>query len=277
MSKITVNTRYEDLPKPVVHEAKDLIMDLIGNGLAAITTDPGKKAISLAKDLTGTPESSIIGAGYKVSCNNAAFANGQLFNALDFDTVMPGGYTPLYIVPAQLEIAERVDALGKDLIVATALGLKGDTELFDDTEHGFGKFCGYTSFNPEKILPELGQTWDFIQVNYKKYACCTMLMAPLEVFCNIIHKNNLRPEDIESVHVLTSPTVESLLFTSRELNNISDIQFGMHYVIALAAYGYKTGIEWQDWNTVNDPRITDFSKKSVSRGILSSVLIVSPP
>ncbi len=369
LARFTVNTRYEDLPGPIVHEAKNLIMDSIGNGLAAITTDPGKIAISLAKDLGGPPESSIIGTGYKVSCTNAAFANGQLFNALDFDTVMPGGHTPPYIIPTQLAMAERADASGKDLIVATALGfevaarvaratpsgmffdaenrfqlapregyakanfgsaagagrllklnqkqmidalanaghmsqvltwtrgnyspsrnmmkygvtgwqntgaimavlfakmgLEGDTELLDDAEHGFGEFCGYTSFNPEKILSELGQTWDFIQVNYKKYACCTMLFAPLEVFYDIIHENELRPEDIESVHVLTSPTVESSLFTSRELNNISDIQFGMHYVIALAAYGYKTGIGWQDWDTVNDPKIIDFSKKVTFKG-----------
>jgi 2-methylcitrate dehydratase PrpD len=369
LAKFIVDTKYEDLPVPVVHEVKNLIIDSIGNGLASITTDPGKIIISLAKVLGGPPESSIIGTGDKISCTNAVLANGQLFNAMDFDTVMPGGHAPPYIIPTQLAIAEREGVSGKDLIVATALGfevaakiaratppgmffnaekrfqlapregyakinigaaagagrllklnqkqmidalanaghlsqvltwtrgnyspsrnmmkygvpgwqntgaiiavllaqmgLEGDTELFDDAEHGFGQFCGYTSFSPEKILPGLGQTWDFIKVNYKKYACCTILHAPLEVFYCIIKKNNLRAEDIEAVHVLTNPTVESVLFTSRELNNISDIQFGMHYVFALAVYGYKTGIEWQDWDIVTDPKITEFSKKVSFKG-----------
>jgi 2-methylcitrate dehydratase PrpD len=369
LAKFIVNTRYEDLPRPVVHEAKNLIMDSIGNGLASITTDPGKMAISLARELGGTPESSVIGTGYKVSCTNAAMVNGQLFNALDFDTVMPGGHAPPYVVPTQLAIAERVNASGKEFILATALGfevaariaratpppmsfdaekhfrfapregyarinigaaagasrllnldhkqvkdalanaghlcqvltwtrgnfspsrnmmkygapgwqntgaiiavllarmgLAGDTELFDDAEHGYGEFCGYGSFSPEKILPGLGQTWDFTKVNYKKYACCTILHAPLEVFYNVIRKNNLRAEEIEAVDVLTHPSVESVLFTSRELKNIADVQFGMPYVVALAAYGYKTGIDWQDWGIVTDPQITRFADRVSFKG-----------
>ena len=369
LAKFIVDTKYEDLPEPVVHETKNLIMDSIGNGLASITTDPAKIFISLAKELGGPPESSIIGTALKVSCTNAVLANGQLFNTLDFDTVMPGGHAPPYIIPTQMAISELADATGKDLILACALGfeiaariaratppgmffdagkhfhlgprdgfaktnigaaagvgkllklsqkqmvdalanaghlsqvltwtrgnyslsrnmmkygvpgwqntgaiiavrlaqmgLEGDTELFDDAENGFGEFCGYASFSKEKILPGLGQTWDFIKVNYKKYACCTMLQAPIEIFSTIMQQNKLRVEDIEAVNILANPTVESLLFTSRELKNISDIQFGMHYVIALTAYGYKTGIEWQDWDIVTDPKITEFSKKVSFKG-----------
>jgi 2-methylcitrate dehydratase PrpD len=369
LAKFVVETKYEDLPAPVVKEAKNLLMDAIGDGLAAITTDPGKMAISLAKALGGPPESSIIGTGDKVSCTNAVLANGQLINTLDFDTVMPGGHAPGYIVPPALAMAERAGASGRELILAAALGFEvaarmaratppgmffnsekqfqlapregyaktnigaaavaarllnlnhnqmmnalasaghmsqvltwtrgnycpsrdmlkygvpgwqntgavmaallaqmgfmGDVELFDDVEHGFGEVCGYSSWSPEKILPGLGQTWDFTKVPYKKYACCTMLHAPLEVFYSIINKNNLKPDDIDSVDVLTNPTVEGKLFTSRELRNIVDIQFAIHYVLALAAYGYKTGIEWQDWDIVTEPKITEFANKVSFKG-----------
>jgi 2-methylcitrate dehydratase PrpD len=364
LARFTVETKYEDLPESVVHEAKNLLMDSVGDGLAGITTDPGKMAISLARSLGGPPESSIFGTGYKVSCTNAVLANGQLINSLDFDTVMPGGHAPAYVVPPALAMAERTGASGKDLVTAVALGFEvaarvaratppgmyfdaekhfhfapregyattnigaaagaarllqlntsqmknalasaahmsqvltwtrgnycptrdmlkygmpgwqdtgavmagllaqmgfiGDAEILDDAEHGFGEVCGYSGWNPEKILPEIGVTWDFLKVPYKKYACCTMLHAPLEVFYGIIQKNNLRPEEIEAVQVLTNPTVESKLFTSRELKSIVDVQFGMHYVLALAAYGYKTGIEWQDWDIVTEPKITEFAKK----------------
>jgi 2-methylcitrate dehydratase PrpD len=369
LAKFAVETKYEDLPGPVVHEAKNLLLDSVGDGLAGITTDPGKMAISLAKTLGGPPESSIIGTGGKVSCTNAALANGQLINSLDFDTVMPGGHAPGYIIPPALAMAERMGSSGKDLIVATALGFEvaariaratppgmffdaeghfrlapregyaktnigaaaaaarllqlngkqminaltsaghmsqvltwtrenycpsrnmlkygvpgwqntgaimaallaqmgfmGDNELFDDVEHGFGEICGYASWDPKKILPGIGETWDFISVPYKKYACCTMLHVPLEVFYRIMRENNLRVEDIEAVNILANPTLDFELFTSRELNNIVDVQFGMHYVIALAAYGYKTGIEWQDWDIVTDTRLTEFSKKVSFKG-----------
>lgn len=364
LARFTVETKYEDLPERVVHEAKKLLMDSVGDGLAGITTDPAKMAISLAKSMGGPPECSIIGTGHKVACTNAVLANGQLINSLDFDTVMAGGHAPAYIVPTVLAMAERGGASGKDLIMAAALGFEvaarieratppgmffnadkhfqfqpregyaktnigaaagaarllnlnqqqmihalassahmsqvltwsrgnfspsrdmlkygvpgwqntgaviaalwaqmgfiGDVEIFDDAEHGFGEVCGYSSWNPEKILPGLGETWDFLRVPYKKYACCTMLHVPLEVFYGIMKKYNLRPEDIESINILTSPTVESSLFTSRELNHPADVQFGMPYVMALAAYGYKTGIEWQDWDIVTEPKIIEFASK----------------
>jgi 2-methylcitrate dehydratase PrpD len=41
---------------------------------------------------------------------------------------------------------------------------------------------------------------------------------------------------------------------------------GMPYVIALAAYGYKTGIEWQDWEIVTDPQITRFANRVSFKG-----------
>jgi 2-methylcitrate dehydratase PrpD len=369
LAKFTLDTRFENLPAAVVHETKNLLMDSIGDGLAGITTDPGKMAISLAKSLGGPAESSIIGTGHKVSCTNAVLANGQLINSLDFDTVMPGGHAPGYIVPPALAMAERTNASGKELLMATAVGFEvaarvarakppgmyfdaekhfhfapregyatanvgaaaavarllqlnqsqtenalassghmsqvltwtrgnycqsrdmlkygmpgwqntgammaallaqmgfmGDSEIFDDVEHGFGEVCGYSDWKPEKILPGLGMTWDFISVPYKKYGCCTMLHAPLEVFYGILKKNNLRAEDIESVMVLTNPSVESKLFTSRELRNIADIQFGMHYVLGLAAYGYQTGIEWQDWDIATQPKIAEFAKKVSFKG-----------
>jgi 2-methylcitrate dehydratase PrpD len=370
LARFTLETKYEDLPAPVVHETKNLLMDSVGCGLAAITTDPGKMAIAIAKALGGPPESSIIGTGDKVSCTNAVLANGQLINSIDFDTVMPGGHAPPYIVPPQLAIAERADATGKELVLATALsfevaariaaatpsgmyfdkntkqfklapregyaktnigaaagvgrmfklnqkqmvnalanaghmsqvltwgrgnysvprsmakygvpgwqntgailgvmfaqmGFMGDIELFDDAEHGFGEFCGYNSWSPEKITPELGKKWLFPQVRYKRYACCGSLHGILEAFYAILKKNNLKPEDIESVTAWTSPTVESPLFTSRELNNIVDIQFGAHYVFALAAYGVRTGVDWQDWDTVTDPKMTEFANRVSIKG-----------
>ena len=117
LAKFSVETKFEDLPGPVVHETKNLLMDSVGDGLAGITTDPGKMAISLAKSLGGPPESSIMGTGYKVACTNAALANGQLVNSLDFDTTMPGGHAPGYIVPTQLAMAEKTDLVfGKAIV-----------------------------------------------------------------------------------------------------------------------------------------------------------------
>ena len=113
LANFVLETRYEDLPEPIIRNTKNLLMDTIGCGLAAITTDPGKMAVATARMMGGPPECSIIGTGDKVAITNAVLANGQLTNILDFDTVMAGGHTPPYIIPTELAMAERVGASGQ--------------------------------------------------------------------------------------------------------------------------------------------------------------------
>jgi 2-methylcitrate dehydratase PrpD len=365
LARFTLETKYTDLPEPIVHTTKYLLLDSIGCALAGITTDPGKMVISLTRMLGGTRECSVLGTGDKTSVTNAAFANGQLVNILDFDTVMAGGHTPPYIIPTELAMAERADASGKDLLLATALGfevaarisnatpmgmqfvgkekrfqyakregyaktnfgaaagagrlaglnekqmvdalslaghlsqiltwtrgnyclhrnmtkygfpgwqntgaiiavflaqmgLMGDTDLLDDETHGFAEFAGYEGWDSAKITQALGKTWSFADVRFKPYACCTMLHRCIDCLYKLIQDHNLHPEEMESINAYASPTVESMLFTSRELNNIVDLQFGMPYVLAMVAYGEKTGVDWQDWNKLTDPKILKFAEK----------------
>jgi len=84
--------------------------------------------VALARRLGGTLESSIIGTGDKVSCANAAFANAQLINALDFDAICAGHDCPTAIAAA-LALAESVQTSGKDLLLAIALAHEIDTRI----------------------------------------------------------------------------------------------------------------------------------------------------
>jgi 2-methylcitrate dehydratase PrpD len=365
LANFAVETKWEDLPAPVVREAKFILLDSIGCALAAIPTDPAKMAISLARKLGGPSESSIIGVGDRVSCSGAAFANGQLINALDYDASTPGGHTPPYVIPPALAMAESTGASGKDLILAIVLGFEltarlaeampdnmmmrfsqlqrhgfsncsfgaaigagkllkldqekmsnalgivghlcqvltlvkftcsdpramtkygvpgwqntggimaallaemgfmGDTNVFDP-EHGFWKFCGYEEGYPNnKITEGIGKTWNFIKANYKQYPCCFHTHAPLDCFFSIINQDNLQPQDIESVKVLGHPNFDAPVFRNRKLTSIVDIQFGVPYVFSLAAHRVRIGAEWQDWDTVTDPKILEFAKKVSYQG-----------
>lgn len=118
------DTTYDDLPEDVITTSKHVLLDSVGCAIGGVNTDPGKMAISIASQLGGPEECVVWGTGQRVSVANAVFANGQLVNALDFDTVMPGGHTPPYIVPTVLSMAEREGASGKDLVTATAVALE---------------------------------------------------------------------------------------------------------------------------------------------------------
>lgn len=364
LAKILVETKFEDLPEDVVHEAKRSILDSIGCAIAGITGDKGKISVELARRLGGPPESSIIGIGDKVSCWSAAFANGELVNALDYD---PVSHIQPFVIPPPLAMAESAKASGRDLIIATVLALEiskrllfglsstkgyatlmaglikdgktppvfgngqycifgaaagsgkilkldhkemihvlgiaghicpvptgkkwgetapmpmtkyapagwlcsaavtaaliakmgyvGDTTVFDG-EYGFWRFFGSEGWYPDVVMDKIGKTWLFTDIHYKLYPCCSFLHSQLDCFTSIIEQNNLVPEDIDSVKAYGFPYFASRLPT--EVTNQIDAQFNPLYLFAVAAHRVKIGADWQDWNTISNPKIKEFMKK----------------
>jgi 2-methylcitrate dehydratase PrpD len=149
LAGFALGIKYEDLPPGVIRDVKYFLLDSIGCGLAGVSTAPGKMWISLAEKFGGPPESSIIGVKGKVSCVNAAMANGQLINALDFDCI--SGHAPPFIIPPPLALAESVKASGKEFILALAIGLEIGARLSNALPRGFmttpeGKFKWGTRF-----------------------------------------------------------------------------------------------------------------------------------
>jgi 2-methylcitrate dehydratase PrpD len=66
-------------------------------------------------------QASVLGTGERVSANAAAFANGELINALDFDAVLPPGHVSPYVIPGALAAAEARGASGGTLLSAVAV------------------------------------------------------------------------------------------------------------------------------------------------------------
>ncbi len=135
LAKFALDIKYEDLPPGIIQDVKYFLLDSIGCGLAGVATAPGKMWISLAVRYGGPPESSIIGVKGKVSCVNAAMANGQLINALDFDCI--SGHAPPFIIPPPLALAESVKASGKEFILALAAGLEIGARVSNALQKGF--------------------------------------------------------------------------------------------------------------------------------------------
>lgn len=114
--------RFEDLPQKVKHEAKRLLLDSVGCALGGLAADKGKLSVRLARRWGGPAEATIIGMGDKVACPHAAFANGELVNALDYDAIIAASHIPPFVLPALLAVAEKEAATGQDLLLAMAIG-----------------------------------------------------------------------------------------------------------------------------------------------------------
>ena len=124
--------KYETLPAEAIELCKHVVLD----GLAVIhagSTEPegvGRLVIQYVKRMGGTPEASVITGGFKTSMENAAFANGTMAHALDFDnTSYPTNHPTSPTLPAILAIAEHYGASGKQVIDALATAFEAQARF----------------------------------------------------------------------------------------------------------------------------------------------------
>ena len=117
---------YDDIPSSAVDVTKSSLLDGLGVILAAGTIGEGcQQFVNLAIEESGKEESTIIGFNAKVSAAMAAFANGSMSHALDFEDTHDGArvHPNAAAIPAALAVAESIgNVSGKQFITALALG-----------------------------------------------------------------------------------------------------------------------------------------------------------
>ncbi|MGY2488656.1 MmgE/PrpD family protein [Cupriavidus sp. CP313] len=122
LAGFTHQSGYNTLPHAVVDECKRILLDSLGCALAAVDQPKGKIGIEYGALMGGLAgNATIIGTDHKVSVVGAAFANGELINALDMDAVVPPGHVTPYVVPGALATGEALGRSGQDLISALAV------------------------------------------------------------------------------------------------------------------------------------------------------------
>jgi len=124
LAQFVVATRWDDLPPPVVHQAKRSLMNffavtLTGCGNATIET-----ALQSLAAFSGGNQATLIGRRERIDALSAAFLNAAGANVLDFcDTHVPTAIHPTApVAPALLAFAELRRVSGRDLLLAFVLG-----------------------------------------------------------------------------------------------------------------------------------------------------------
>lgn len=124
LSDFAASLRYDDIPSDVAALAKRMALDSLGCAIAATTLGPGCAAsMQVMRDLGGRAESTILGNGAKVAAPNAAFANGALVHALNYDPVgAQTGHLGVVCLIAPLAMAEAVGGVsGRTFIAASVV------------------------------------------------------------------------------------------------------------------------------------------------------------
>ena len=127
LARFVSETDFSTISEKTRANAKLHILDTLGVALAAVSTPVAGIAFDYCKRVGGAPEASVWGIKEKLSVPMAAFANGLLAHALDFDdwdAFIHVGHPTSMIVGAALPLAEYFGASGKDLLKAYALGIE---------------------------------------------------------------------------------------------------------------------------------------------------------
>jgi len=126
IARHVANLRYEDLSPASRHAAKRALLDATGVTLAAsglcLEVAP---FVSLARNTGGGGRCTVLGFGDRVHAPQAAFANGAMGHALDFEDAFDRApvHPNVSAIPAALAIAQAYGPVhGRELITAIAIG-----------------------------------------------------------------------------------------------------------------------------------------------------------
>jgi 2-methylcitrate dehydratase PrpD len=117
--------RTEDLPASTIHAAKRALLDGMGVMLAASGTSPEVAPFIGYAASHGPGVATILGTGLRTSAAMAAFANGAMAHALDFEDAFDAApcHPNASLLPAVLAIAETgAPVSGRELLAAIAIG-----------------------------------------------------------------------------------------------------------------------------------------------------------
>jgi 2-methylcitrate dehydratase PrpD len=129
LSQFIVNTTYKDLPKSVVAAAKRGVLDFIAVTLAGSREPVAVKITNFVKQTKCNEEATVINGGFKTNAYFAAYVNGTMAHALDYDDVIHipplwMGHPSVAIFPAVLAVSEKNHVSGKELILAYCQGIE---------------------------------------------------------------------------------------------------------------------------------------------------------
>src|SRR4029077_21098485 len=127
IARFVAGTDYSTISDKTLVNAKMHILDTIGAAFVGVSTDTASIAFNYCQRVGHSDETSIWGTRLKSSAPMAAFANGLLGHAIDFDdwdAFIHAGHPTCMVAGAALSFAEATGASGRDLLKAYVLGIE---------------------------------------------------------------------------------------------------------------------------------------------------------
>ena len=143
-------------------------------------------------------------------------------------------------------------------IMAAEMAKEGMTSNPDIGQY-LSNFLGKDNVNPEKMVLDLGQVWQFRNIGIKKYPCCFFTHRQIDVVLELKKEHHLSFDDIEKIEVHASPADE---WCNRpEPQSLGDLQFSFQHLLGAAMLDGDVNFENVDADILLDPRYKEARSK----------------
>ncbi len=133
LARYAVDLKYENIPAEVLHDAKRKLIDTLGCAMGAHNAELCHATRALARGTVGNPPARLLGTQQATTPQLAAFVNGTMVRALDFNDayLSKASCHPSDAMSGVLATADATGATGRALLTATVLSYEVSCNFAD--------------------------------------------------------------------------------------------------------------------------------------------------
>jgi 2-methylcitrate dehydratase PrpD len=148
---------YDDIPDVALRRVEERVVDSLGVQFAGMSVPTGDILSRYVQGFGAAAESSVVSRGFKTTAAFATLANAAAGHALEFDDIAAfSGHYANPMTAATLAVGEKLDASGRDVILAWMVGYEVIWRTAKPTMGNYGsKLLGSGWFN-QGFQPVLG-------------------------------------------------------------------------------------------------------------------------
>ncbi len=131
LARYAAAVRFEDLPAPVVHEARRAMVNWAGCAIGASGYPAVENAWRAMRPFAGAPQAALLGRRERTDIQHAALVNGISSHVLDFDDTHPDIFLHPSgpVASALLALAEHRHASGREFLAAFVAGVEVECRI----------------------------------------------------------------------------------------------------------------------------------------------------
>ena len=131
LARFIIASRFEDLPRPITHEAKRTLLNWVGCAIGGSGHETVSNAITALLPFCGPGQASLFGRRERVDILHASLLNGISSHVFDFDDTHADTaiHPAAPVAPAILALAEHQPISGRDLINALVVGIETECRI----------------------------------------------------------------------------------------------------------------------------------------------------